>query len=71
MLGLSIIGGILILIAVAYEQVSAYLGAKVSKQYYLFHASSVLFMLKTPDALPHVHVLRGFAFFFSTASPTC
>jgi predicted nucleic acid-binding protein len=31
MLGLSIIGGILILIAVAYEQVSAYLGAKVSK----------------------------------------
>lgn len=30
MLGLSIIGGILILIAVAYEQVSAYLGAEVS-----------------------------------------
>jgi predicted nucleic acid-binding protein len=31
MLGLSIIGGILILIAVAYEQVSGYLGAKISK----------------------------------------
>jgi hypothetical protein len=32
MFGLAVIGGILILIAVAYEQVSAYLGAKVGRE---------------------------------------